>query len=355
MRQFHRNVRGGAGHDRRRVRQEGSGIRSYPRRSGLALHGVHEQPRQAGTEGRRERGATSPPVWRIPSSRTRCSRSSRCATSRNMGDKVIVQGGTFLNESVLRAFELVSGRNVVRPAQAGLMGAYGCAHHQPQHLRRLRQVHHTLHSTSWRDFTFAKHHQALRQAAATTACCTVTEFSDGRRYHNQQPLRARRGRGERIHRGARSAPQPATTRNITLTVRLPQVPAPRGEHRKARRSRDLPRVARTCMRTTRSGIPSSPKLGLQRGAFAAAPPARSTTCGIDDHAERVGVLPRQAGARTHRRRSSTRAVKFIFYPGMPYEQVSGPHGADNHYNCPVVATYSEVITQFRAARRSRGT
>ena len=44
-----------------------------------------------------------------------------------MGEKIIVQGGTFLNESVLRAFELVSGREVVRPNQAGLMGAYGAA------------------------------------------------------------------------------------------------------------------------------------------------------------------------------------------------------------------------------------
>ncbi|MDE5592770.1 MAG: 2-hydroxyglutaryl-CoA dehydratase, partial [Clostridiales bacterium] len=44
-----------------------------------------------------------------------------------MGEKIIVQGGTFLNESVLRAFELVSGREVIRPNQAGLMGAYGAA------------------------------------------------------------------------------------------------------------------------------------------------------------------------------------------------------------------------------------
>lgn len=41
--------------------------------------------------------------------------------------KIVVQGGTFYNEAVLRAFEKISEREVVRPSIAGLMGAYGCA------------------------------------------------------------------------------------------------------------------------------------------------------------------------------------------------------------------------------------
>ena len=45
----------------------------------------------------------------------------------DLGKKIVVQGGTFYNEAVLRAFELVSEREVVRPSIAGLMGAYGCA------------------------------------------------------------------------------------------------------------------------------------------------------------------------------------------------------------------------------------
>jgi hypothetical protein len=44
-----------------------------------------------------------------------------------MGEKIIVQGGTFYNDAVLRCFELISGREAVRPDVAGLMGAYGCA------------------------------------------------------------------------------------------------------------------------------------------------------------------------------------------------------------------------------------
>jgi len=45
----------------------------------------------------------------------------------SLGDNIVVQGGTFLNDAVLRAFEIVTEKNVVRPNIAGLMGAYGMA------------------------------------------------------------------------------------------------------------------------------------------------------------------------------------------------------------------------------------
>lgn len=48
-------------------------------------------------------------------------------SEKDIGEKVIVQGGTFYNEAVLRSFELISGREVIRPDIAGLMGAFGCA------------------------------------------------------------------------------------------------------------------------------------------------------------------------------------------------------------------------------------
>ena len=46
---------------------------------------------------------------------------------KTLGDNIVVQGGTFYNDAVLRAFELIVGKNVVRPDIAGLMGAYGVA------------------------------------------------------------------------------------------------------------------------------------------------------------------------------------------------------------------------------------
>lgn len=48
-------------------------------------------------------------------------------SEKDLGDKIVVQGGTFHNDAVLRAMELILGRTVIRPQIAGLMGAYGAA------------------------------------------------------------------------------------------------------------------------------------------------------------------------------------------------------------------------------------
>lgn len=51
----------------------------------------------------------------------------RASSPDELGKRVVVQGGTFLNDAVLRAFEQEMGVEVVRPNIAGLMGAYGAA------------------------------------------------------------------------------------------------------------------------------------------------------------------------------------------------------------------------------------
>lgn len=51
----------------------------------------------------------------------------RAKSPEELGKNIVVQGGTFLNDAVLRAFEMEMGRNVIRPAISGLMGALGAA------------------------------------------------------------------------------------------------------------------------------------------------------------------------------------------------------------------------------------
>ena len=51
----------------------------------------------------------------------------RANSPEELGKNIVVQGGTFLNDAILRAFELEVGTNVIRPSVAGLMGAYGAA------------------------------------------------------------------------------------------------------------------------------------------------------------------------------------------------------------------------------------
>ena len=57
----------------------------------------------------------------------------RASSADSLGKHIVVQGGTFLNDAVLRAFEQEIGRDVIRPAIAGLMGAYGCALYAKDH------------------------------------------------------------------------------------------------------------------------------------------------------------------------------------------------------------------------------
>ena len=51
----------------------------------------------------------------------------RAASADDLGKHIVVQGGTFLNDAVLRSFEMEIGRNVTRPTISGMMGAYGAA------------------------------------------------------------------------------------------------------------------------------------------------------------------------------------------------------------------------------------
>lgn len=51
----------------------------------------------------------------------------RAKSPDDIGKQIVVQGGTFLNDTVLRSFELELGRNVIRPSISHLMGAYGAA------------------------------------------------------------------------------------------------------------------------------------------------------------------------------------------------------------------------------------
>ncbi|MGN0969463.1 MAG: acyl-CoA dehydratase activase, partial [Evtepia sp.] len=51
----------------------------------------------------------------------------RAASADDLGQHIVVQGGTFLNDAVLRSFEQEIGRQVTRPTIAGMMGAYGAA------------------------------------------------------------------------------------------------------------------------------------------------------------------------------------------------------------------------------------
>ncbi|MGI6549508.1 MAG: acyl-CoA dehydratase activase-related protein [Syntrophomonadales bacterium] len=99
---------------------------------------------------------------------------------QDLGEKMVVQGGTFYNDAVLRSFELITGKEAIRPDIAGLMGAFGAAliarhKYQPGYQSTL------ISAAELTDFSFKS---TTRRCGGCTNNCllTVNRFQDGRRF-----------------------------------------------------------------------------------------------------------------------------------------------------------------------------
>ncbi len=100
----------------------------------------------------------------------------------SMGDAVVVQGGTFKSDAVLRAFEKVAGVHAVRPKDAHLMGAYGAALVARDRYRQSGGGNSTI-VTLEELRAFKPSRKAVRCAGCGNACLlSVVEFGDGRRF-----------------------------------------------------------------------------------------------------------------------------------------------------------------------------
>lgn len=108
----------------------------------------------------------------------------RAHSPDDLGKHIVVQGGTFLNDAILRSFEQEIGREVTRPAISGLMGAYGAALHAkdscPEQTSLIlpEELSHFSHTVS-----------NVRCGLCTNHCSlTVNSFPGGRRFILRQPL-----------------------------------------------------------------------------------------------------------------------------------------------------------------------
>ena len=103
-----------------------------------------------------------------------------CLQPEELGRNIVVQGGTFYNEAVLRAFEKEMGVEVIRPDIAGLMGAYGAA------LYGLRRAGENAHSTvlteQEREHFSQKVNTVQCQGCGNHCQLTINIFADGQRY-----------------------------------------------------------------------------------------------------------------------------------------------------------------------------
>ena len=106
----------------------------------------------------------------------------RIRNPKDLGEQIVVQGGTFYNDAILRSFELITGREAIRPDIAGLMGAFGAA-------LIARDEYAIGHGTSTlvtreqlEQLLLPGLHPALRQGCENRCLLTVSRFPDGRRF-----------------------------------------------------------------------------------------------------------------------------------------------------------------------------
>ena len=102
----------------------------------------------------------------------------RVTDAKTLGDHIVVQGGTFLNDAVLRAFEKEIGKTVTRPSVSGLMGAYGAALYAKEHRGESSA---TLSAEALKEFSHEV--RAITCNGCSNHCrLTVNTFANGAKY-----------------------------------------------------------------------------------------------------------------------------------------------------------------------------
>ncbi|HJE21788.1 MAG TPA: acyl-CoA dehydratase activase-related protein, partial [Bifidobacterium pullorum] len=259
--------------------------------------------------------------------------------SGELGDTVVVQGGTFLNDAVLRAFELLTEREVTRPNIAGLMGAYGAALTARMHYEDGAQSTilkgeelDNLTMTSTRDVCkLCQNHCKL----------TITTFADGSRYVTGN--RCERGGDARKQRSDRPNLYDYKYKRCFAYRRLTDKKATRGEI-------GIPRVLNMY-----ENYPFWFTLLTSLG-FKVVISGRSShelfETGIESIASENICYPAKL-VHGHIKWLLDKGVKTIFYPCVSFEE-NLVENTDNHYNCPVVANYPVVIGANMPELRAEG-
>ncbi|MEE1227521.1 MAG: acyl-CoA dehydratase activase-related protein [Lachnospiraceae bacterium] len=248
---------------------------------------------------------------------------------KQLGKKIVVQGGTFYNDAVLRAFERISGCHAVRPDIAGIMGAFGAAliarereeETGPSKMLSLDEIINLNYETGMRRCQHCNNHCLL----------TVNDFGGGRQFIS----------GNRCERGLGiTKPKKDKAPNLYEYKykrvfgykSLPKEEAVRGEI-------GIPRVLNlyenypfwhTFFTQLKFRVILSPRSSR-----------KIYELGIESIPSDTECYPAKI-SHGHVMWLLKKGLKNIFYPCIPYE-IDETKGANNHYNCPIVTSYAENI------------
>lgn len=245
-----------------------------------------------------------------------------------LGKNIIVQGGTFYNDGILRSFEKITGINVVRPEIAGLMGAYGAAIISKENHKE-NEISTIITRDKINDFTIET--SCERCGICGNNCLlTINKFSETEKYITGN--RCERPLGEIAKKKNVPNLYKYKLKRIFSYKPLSKEEAIRGEI-------GIPRVLNmyenypfwfTFLTKLKFKVVLSPI--SNKGIF---------KLGIETIPSESACYPAKI-SHGHIMYLINKGLKIIFYPCVPYEYKEDS-GANNHYNCPMVTSYPDVI------------
>lgn len=251
---------------------------------------------------------------------------------KKLGSHIVVQGGTFYNDAVLRAFELLVGKDVVRPDIAGLMGAYGVA------LLSKEQYEANLDMEYISSIATLKELNELKVETSHVRCngcenhclLTINRFNNGSKHISGN--RCEKGAG--IVTGDTELPNlyKYKYQRIFNYVPLEESNAPRG-------TIGIPRVL-NMYEDYPFWFTFLTNLGF-RVIISEKSTRKTYEKGMESMPSESVCYPAKL-SHGHVISLIDKGINTIFYPCMPYSRKEYEK-ADNKYNCPIVISYSEVL------------
>ncbi|WP_207641147.1 2-hydroxyacyl-CoA dehydratase [Peptoclostridium acidaminophilum] len=248
--------------------------------------------------------------------------------AESLGAHIVVQGGTFYNDAVLRCFEILTSKKVVRPPISGIMGAFGAAliareKCSPESVSRMIKLE------NMEDFSFDV--KAKKCPGCTNSCMlTINRFSDGKIFIS----------GNRCEKGAGEEEKKTEGTNI-YRYKYERIFA--YTPRKAENARygtiGIPRVL-NMFENYPFWFTFFDELGF-RVSLSDETTMDTYKLGMDTIASETVCYPAKL-VHGHIAQLLNSGVKRIFYPCIMHE-VKECSSADNHYNCPVVTSYPELV------------
>ncbi len=252
----------------------------------------------------------------------------KVSDAKDLGKHIVVQGGTFYNDAVLRSFEKISGCEAVRPDIAGIMGAFGAA----LIARERHEESYTTTMLSIEDINNLTFDTKLARCKGCTNSCllTINRFSGNRQYITGN--RCERGLGK--EKNKEQIPNLFEYKNQRLFDYEPL-----SDEKAKRGTVGIPRVLNMYE------IYPFWAVFFRTLGFKTVLSPQSTRkiyeMGIESIPSESECYPAKL-AHGHISWLIREKVDFIFYPCIPYERNEFPD-SNNHYNCPIVTSYAENI------------